>query len=275
LHTDLERALRIAEEAARAGGAVLRSRQGDLGHVREKSDVFDVVTDVDIASGVETVLSILGDDPNARFIIEEDEVFGETDARRPRDAFDGEVWMIDPLDGTTSYVHGYPCYSVSVALLSDGRPVVGAIYDAASDHLFSAKRGGGSTQDGRELRCTAVSEMARSLLVTGFPYDRGEPLRRQLAILGPMIERAHDLRRDGSAALDCCHVAAGRCDGYWELGLKPWDIAAGIVIIEEAGGVVTNFDGGPIDLSMKSIEVVTANPAIHSILLNDVIHGKN
>lgn len=261
----LEAALRLAERAARAGGDVIRSRGRDIGSVREKSASVDVVTDVDIASGVEVVRTIVAEIPEARFIVEESEVFDQTEAPLAEDASSGEVWMVDPLDGTTSFFHGYPCYSCSVALLVDGTPVVGAVYDAANDQLFSAAENGGAMREGQAVRCTDVGEMPRALLVTGFPYDRGEPLRRQLPILGKMIETAHDLRRDGSAAIDCCHVAMGRCDGYWELGLKPWDIAAGVLIAAEAGAVVTDFDGQRWTPAADTI--VAANPNLHPTLL--------
>jgi len=264
----LEAVARMAAEAAGAGAEVLRSRRHAFGEVRAKSSAVDVVTDADIASGVAVVRSILGAQPSARFIVEEDEVFGLTDAAKADDAFDGEVWMIDPLDGTTSFFHDYPCFSVSVALLVDGVPAVGVVHDAALDTVYAATRGSGATQDGAPLRCSDAATLSRALLVSGFPYDRGEPLRRQLPILAAMMAEAHDMRRDGSAAIDCCHVAAGRCDGYWELAMKPWDLAAGVLIAAEAGAIVTDFDGQP--WTPDATTIVTANPRLHPILLDKI-----
>ncbi len=257
--------LQTAIAAAEAGGVVLSSRVGDLGAVRSKGSPTDFVTEVDIASGVATALAIAERLPGARFVIEEDEVYDLAGVTRGS-LCDEEVWVIDPLDGTTSYLHGFPCYSVAVALLRDGVAVTGAVHNAALSETFSATLGGGAHVDGRAVSASAASSVPEALLVTGFPYDRGAPLDRQLAILAAFLRApVHGIRRDGSAAIDCCHVASGRADGFWEFGLKPWDMAAGAVICAEAGCVVTDASGALWTPECGSICV--ANPTLHAGML--------
>ncbi|HEX9093820.1 MAG TPA: inositol monophosphatase family protein [Coriobacteriia bacterium] len=256
--------LDVARSAALAGGRVLASRAGSLGEVRTKSSASDFVTDVDIASGVAVAREIAEAWPGARFVIEETEVYAMAGVR-PGDLRDPEVWVVDPLDGTTSYMHGYPCYSVSVALVRDGQPVAGAVFNAAAGEMNAAAAGCGATRDGRALRCGTASTIETALLITGFPYDRTATLDRQLAIFSRVLRRVHGVRRDGSAAIDCCHVAAGRADGFWELALKPWDTAAGTVILRESGALVTDFEGS--DWDVTTADTIAANPRLHAELL--------
>jgi len=257
--------LDIAREAALAGGAVLSARRNDMGAVRSKGSPTDLVTEADIASGVACVSTILSASPSAHIVVEEPEVYDALGIS-PGRITDPEVWVIDPLDGTTSFVHGFPCYSVSVAFVIEGEPVAGAVYNAAIGELVSAARGEGSTLDGVPARCSDAEKVAEALLVTGFPYDRGGPLDRQLAVLAAFLRApVHGIRRDGSAAIDCCHVATGRADGFWEYALKPWDMAAGAVICSEAGAVVTDVDGARWNAASTSI--VTANARLHPRLL--------
>jgi myo-inositol-1(or 4)-monophosphatase len=259
--------LDIARYAALAGGEVLRNRRGSLGAIRTKSSVTDLVTEVDIASGVAVVRAIAAAAPRARFVVEEPEVYALAGVDEGS-LTDSEVWVVDPLDGTTSYVHGYPCYSVSVALLQDGQPVAGAVYNAAAGEMTSAARGEGATLDGRPIGCSDAETIATSLLITGFPYDRSDPLDRQLAVFTRLLRTVHGVRRDGSAAIDCCHVAAGRADGFWEFALKPWDTAAGVVILREAGADVTDMAGAP--WNVETADHVAAGPRLHPVLLEAV-----
>lgn len=253
--------LTIASDAAKAGAAVIDAAGRDIGAVRVKGSLTDMVTETDIAAGVAIVRSILAADPDAAFVIEEDEVFGLTGCTRG-ELGTGDVWVIDPLDGTTSFVHGFPCYSVSVALLRGSEPIAGAVLDVARHELYSAASGKGAYRDGSPVECGTTEALIGSLLVTGFPYDRGEPLTRQLAVLGEFLRApVHGMRRDGSAAIDCCHVASGRADGFWEFGLKPWDMAAGVVICREAGAAVTGIDGEP--WTHESSGIIVANPVLH------------
>ena len=261
----------IAEQAARAGGEVLATHAGRVTGVRLKSGSADMVSAADIASGVTVVRSIATALPDARFVVEEPEVY-ELASVTPGALHDDAVWVIDPLDGTTSFVHGYPCYSVSVALLHAGRPVAGAVYNVPAGEMISAVAGGGATRDGAPLRCTGAGTISEALLGTGFPYDRGAPLDRQLRIFRRLMSAAHDIRRDGSAAVDLCHVAVGRTDGFWEVGLRTWDTAAGALIVMESGGLVTGFDGGP--WTTATTDVVAANPALHAELIEVIAEAE-
>ncbi|HSK47029.1 MAG TPA: inositol monophosphatase family protein [Coriobacteriia bacterium] len=259
-------ALQTARAAAQAAGTLVRARAGAVGAVSTKSTAIDLVTATDIASGVEAVKVIMHRDPGSTFVVEEDEVYDL--ARAPRgDLESGRVWVIDPIDGTTSFLHGYPCYSVSIALLQDGEPLVGVVYNAALDEMNWASAGEGAYRDGNRLTTKLTDSLSRAVLVTGFPYDRTDPLERQLLALSAFLRHpVQDIRRDGSAAIDCCHVAAGRCDGYWEYGLHVWDVAAGVLICREAGAKVTDIDGQP--WSARSTSICTANPALHSAMLD-------
>ena len=255
---------RIAEEAARAGGAVLAAHAGHVTGIRTKSGSPDMVTAADIASGVAVVRTIAARMPDARFAVEEREVYDLVGVAEGG-LDDPLVWVIDPLDGTTSFVHGYPCYSVSIACLAGGRPLAGAVFAVPSDEMYVAEAGGGAYRDGERLHCTGAHDIGMALVATGFPYDRGAALDRQLRIFERVLRPAHDVRRDGSAAIDLCHVAAGRTDGFWETALKPWDMAAGALVVQEAGGIVTDFSGAA--WSSTTVDVVAANETLHSSLL--------
>lgn len=256
--------LAIAIKAARVGGDVLRARGRDLGRVRTKGNRLDMVTEADIASGVAICRCIAESLEGARFVVEEPEVNGLAGVTAGT-LDDSEVWVIDPLDGTTSFVHGYPCYSVSVALLRDQEPVVGVVYNVPADELTAAAVGTGVTLDQRTVCCSRTPSVADSLLITGFPYDRAGLLPRQLDVFSEVMRSVHGIRRDGSAAIDCCHVAAGRADGFWEFGLNPWDTAAGVVALRESGAIITDHDGHPWTPSTR--HVVAANAALHEELL--------
>jgi myo-inositol-1(or 4)-monophosphatase len=259
--------LDIAREAALAGAAVLDAHVGDPGAVRTKTSASDLVTETDIASGVAVVRAISAHLPGARFVVEEPEVYERAGVEQGR-LDDPEVWVVDPLDGTTSFVHGYPCYSVSVALLRDGQPIAGAVRNAAAGETISAAHGEGATIDGTPIRCSAAASIAESLLITGFPYDRTVTLDRQLAVFTRLLRTVHGVRRDGSAAIDCCHVAAGRADGFWEFALKPWDTAAGVVVLRESGALVTDMRGAP--WTVDTVDHVAAGPALHPVLLDAI-----
>lgn len=258
----------VAEKAARLAGEFIAGRAGETGGVRSKTSLTDLVTATDIGAGVLAANAILAEDPDARFVIEESEVFDLTDAR-PGSLTEGDVWVIDPLDGTTSYVHGFPCFSVSIALLSEGEPVTGAVYNVPLGQMVSGSLGGGAQADGSPVRCTETRQLDSALLVTGFPYDRGAPLDRQLETLKRFLRSpVHGIRRDGSAAVDLCHVALGRADGFWEFGLKPWDMAAGVLMCREAGARVTDISGR--EWTPAATGVIAANPTLHALMLEVV-----
>ncbi len=260
--------MEAAAAAAEIGGALLSRRRGELGGVRTKSAAMDLVTAADIESGVAVCRAIAERFEGARFVVEEDEVYDLAGVTRA-EIGSGDVWVVDPLDGTTSYVHGYPCWSVSVALLTDGVPTAGAVRNEPLSETFRAAAGEGAWLAEQRLRCSVEDDPARSLLVTGFPYDRGGPLESQLAVISHLTRLpVRDLRRDGSAAVDCCHVAAGRCDGFWEFQLRPWDTAAGSVIAAEAGALVTDVRGLP--WRPEVMDLLMANPRLHARLLEEI-----
>ena len=238
-------------EAARRGGAVLRERWG-LERTIELKGGIDLVTDADRASEV-ALLGFLRDRfPGADILAEESGASGA--------GAGGLRFFVDPLDGTTNYAHGVPHFAVNVGV-SDARGLAaGATYDPLRDELFTAARGEGATLGAARLRHSGRAELAGSLLVTGFPYDIHEHHDLPLRLFGAFVRKARAVRRFGSAALDLAYVACGRFDGFWELGLKPWDLAPGILIAREAGAVVTDTEGG--DAMLASGDVVAAPPAL-------------
>ncbi|MCX8006824.1 MAG: inositol monophosphatase [Coriobacteriia bacterium] len=263
--------LEAVAAAARAGGAVLESMRASFGTVRTKSTRVDLVTDADLEAGVAACRAIAERFADARFLVEEPEVYARAGVARGA-LLDGDVWVIDPLDGTTSFVHGYPCYSTSVAFVRNGQPLAGAVYNAATGELVTACSGVGAWLDGNPIKVSTVDALEQALLITGFPYDRGRPFDVQIRVFERVARIAHGIRRDGSAAVDCCHVAAGRADGFWEFELKPWDLAAGVVALRESGAVVTGTDGRPWDASTPGI--VAAGPNLHQALLEAVLSAQ-
>lgn len=260
----------IAREAAIAGGRVLMARGGELGAVRSKGSPTDFVTEADVAAGVAVVRTIAAAFPADPIVVEEPEVCEQL-GLTPGSLDDDEVWVVDPLDGTTSYVHGFPCYSVAVAFVRQGTPIAGAVFNAASAELYWGAEGQGAWREETRMRCSTAERVQDALLVTGFPYDRGAPLDRQLSVLGAFLRTpVHGIRRDGSAAIDCCHVASGRADGFWEFALKPWDMAAGVVICREAGALVSGADGSP--WTTRTGDICVAAPGLHPRML-DVIRS--
>lgn len=260
--------LETARSAALAGAAEVAAASCDARAARTKSSPVDLVTEADIASGVAACSAIVDVLPDARFVVEEDEVYDLAGVARGA-LTDQEVWVIDPLDGTTSFVHGYPFYSISVALLRHGEPVLGVVHNIPGKETFAAARGLGATLEDNPIRVSTRARLEDALLMTGFPYDRGETLDRQLAVFSTLMRTIHGVRRDGSAALDLCHVAAGRADGFWEFGLSPWDTAAGLVILEEAGGELTDVYGRQWSHD-SGTGIVAANPRLHAHLLEVV-----
>jgi myo-inositol-1(or 4)-monophosphatase len=175
-------------------------------------------------------------------------------------------WVIDPLDGTVNYAHGYPRFCVSIGVERDSVRTVGVVYDPLLDELYTAVRGGGAHRNGRAIGVSATETLGESLLATGFAYDVRRSESDNLDHFAALVKRSRAVRRDGSAALDLCYVAAGRFDGYWELKLHPWDVAAGLLVVEEAGGRASDLRGGPAPRSGH--EVIASNGRIHGALLD-------
>jgi myo-inositol-1(or 4)-monophosphatase len=170
-------------------------------------------------------------------------------------------WIIDPLDGTTNFAHGYPFYCVSIAVEENGEVVCGAVYDPVREEMFTAARGTGAYCNGERLNVSEVNQLSQALLITGFPYNFRERLETVVRQFRDFLVASQAVRRGGSAALDLCYLAAGRLDGFWELFLQPWDTAAGRIVLEEAGGRVTDFKGGPFSVYMK--EILASNGLVH------------
>lgn len=220
--------------ALRGAGDVLARNFGKVTYRQKRR--ADLLTAADLESQRLIIDLIARRHPDDDFMAEEDEV-KLSGSRR--------LWIVDPLDGTTNYAHGYPASCVSIGLLEDGVPALGGVFDPFRRELFIAERGKGAFLNGRRLAVSKTSRVKDSLLITGFAYDRAERADFYLRRFKAFMVRAHDVRRSGSAALDMAWVAAGRADGFWEFKLNPWDVAAGRLLVEEAGGRVTAFDGKP------------------------------
>ena len=173
-----------------------------------------------------------------------------------------DQWYVDPLDGTVNYAHGIPVFSVSIAYAHDGVVTLGVVYDPMRDELFAAERGRGARLNGRSLHCSQVTDLQHSLLTTGFPYDAWSTPRNNLEYYGRFVKRTQGVRRMGSAALDLCYVGAGRLDGYWELSIEPWDVAAGGLVASEAGATVSNMAGRP-DYLTPPCSILAAPPGLY------------
>jgi myo-inositol-1(or 4)-monophosphatase len=274
---------------ARGAGAILREglrqieaqREGVM--VRYKSSDADPVTEFDHLSEAFIVEALQRTFPGHRIVGEEGGRYASQegaelsasaadDLASAHSTLDPQFeWQVDPLDGTVNFAHGFPVFAVSLGLLISGTPVIGVVYNPISDELFSAVRERGATLNDKPIRVSRTQSLSRALLNTGFPYDRHTSDDNNFAHFLAFQRRAQGVRRVGSAALDLCTVACGRMDGYWELKIQPHDIAAGIVIVREAGGVVTDFDGGH-DMFVRG-QVVASNGLIHQEMLN-VLHGR-
>jgi len=253
---EIARRGRVGAAVAWRAGELLRDRAGRVEHVDHKGPV-DLVTEADRASQQRLVTALREAFPHDTIVAEEDACALQGES--------GYVWLLDPLDGTTNFVHGYLPYAVTVGLLRDGATVWGAVCLPASGELFVAARGAGAWCNGRPIAVSRTPRLSASLLATGFPYDRRDHVDALLQPVRRAILSAHGFRRSGSAAYDLCCVACGRLDGFWERGLKPWDLAAGCLLVEEAGGRVTDFDGGCHDL--QAGRTVASNGRIHEEML--------
>ncbi|MCL1463841.1 inositol monophosphatase family protein [Argonema galeatum] len=253
--------LEIATEAALAAGGVLQSYLGKLEEIEEKGRPGDLLTAADKAAEA-TILEILRRHfPDHSILAEESGRLGENKSEY--------LWAIDPLDGTTNFAHQYPFFATSIGLLIDGIPQVGAIFDPFHNELFRAAKGLGATRNRRPISVSATSDLSKSLLVTGFAYDRRETADNNYAEFCHLTHLTQGVRRSGSASLDLAHVACGRLDGYWERGLSPWDIAAGVVVVLEAGGNVTAYDRS--SLQIDSGRILATNGHIHHSLSSELM----
>ena len=249
--------LNFAIETVRDAGRLLLEKFGRITDIRKKGDI-NLVTEADLASEALIIERIKSYYPKHSILAEES---GEAVVTGGDTSW---KWIIDPLDGTTNYAHGYPCFCVTIALEHNGEIVIGVTFDPTRDELFAAEYGQGATLNGKPMRVSAAEKLSDSLVVTGFPYNfKSKPnFERHLTefMLG-----SRGVRRDGSAAIDMAYVACGRFDGFWEEGLNPWDVAAGYLLIEEAGGRVSYYDGSKH--SIYTPPIVASNGLIHSQML--------
>lgn len=254
----LEFAVDLTFEAGRIQKRHFQKRQA----IHYKGEI-NIVTDVDIECQERIIKLITGRFPEDHIISEEKSNVFEGDRNR---------WIIDPIDGTTNYAHGYPFFCTSVAYEVKGEVVCGVVYNPVFDELFFAQKGKGSYLNGRRLKVSATGEMKQCLLSTGFPYDLNTNSQNNIDHFVAFLFKAQAIRRDGSAALNLSYVASGRFDGFWELKLNPWDTAAGVLMVTEAGGVATSFEGDPFDIYKGRI--VASNGLIHEELLHVLKGGK-
>ncbi|MGB9428934.1 MAG: inositol monophosphatase family protein [Gammaproteobacteria bacterium] len=229
--------LNIAISAARKAGDIIIRHVGRIDRLTIKAKEHnDFVSQVDRLAEEEIIYTIRKAHPDHAILAE------ESGALSGNDEF---LWIIDPLDGTTNFLHGFPAFSVSIALKHRGRLEHGVIYDPMRQELFTASRGDGAQVDGKRMRVTAQKTLEGALIGTGFPFRESHNLDLYMKMFETVVRQTAGVRRAGSAALDLAYVAAGRLDGFWEMGLKPWDIAAGVLMIQECGGLVGGFDGTP------------------------------
>jgi myo-inositol-1(or 4)-monophosphatase len=258
-----ERILQTARTAAASGAAVHRRHLRSFGAEAwaEKGRV-DFVTHVDREAEAVILERIQADFPGHAVLAEE----ASTAPGATAAATDCEwLWVVDPLDGTTNYLHGYPMYAVSIAVLRHGQPVAGVVLDTASGEEWYATRGGGAFWNGRPVRVSAIQRLEHALIGTGFPFKVQHLIPEYLVQLGAVLRATSGVRRAGAAAVDLCHVASGALDGFWELWLAPWDVAAGVLVIREAGGIVTRMDGSD-DVVGSPGPLLAGNPTIHAAL---------
>lgn len=252
----------FAQMIAKKAGLLLKSRLGRIHQINLKGAV-DLVTEMDVRSERFIVSAIRRRYPTHSVLAEEKTALPRTSPYR---------WIIDPLDGTTNYAHGLPIFCVSIALEREDEFILGVVYDPCRDELFWAEKGKGAFLNRQRIRVSRTPALSTSLLATGFPYDLRDNPVNNLDHFAHFALRTHAVRRLGSAALDLCYVAAGRFDGYWEMTIGPWDFAAGSLIVQEAGGTITDFRGRPVHLDGK--QVLATNGKIHREMIKVLKLGK-
>lgn len=257
----LQALLEVAVDAARSAAGVLRERAADVRELTwEQKGTADFVTEVDLAAEARIHDVVRRRLPDAIIAGEE----GSPDSYGER----GLVFVADPLDGTTNYLHGYPEYAVSIGVMHDGRLLAGVVHNAATGEEFTALAGHGAWRNGERIRVSSIGEPHKALVGTGFPFRNLDQLPRYQEQFARIVSTTSGLRRAGSAALDLCDLACGRLDAFWELALAPWDVAAGILVIREAGGIMTRLDGR--DAQVGHGPIVASNGLLHAWLLEQV-----
>jgi len=255
-------AFAVAVEAAMAAGKIQRERSGHVGPIHYKGQI-DPVTEVDTLCEQEITRRIKASFPDHDILAEESGDLVRSGSK--------SKWIIDPLDGTVNYTHGYPCYCVSIALEHEGDVVLGVVYNPVLDELFAAEKGKGATLNGKPITVSPIADLQKSLLVTGFAYDVGHSPDNNLNHFGNFVKECQAVRRPGSAAMDLVYTAMGRFEGFWELKLHAWDMAAGQLIVKEAGGMVSRFDGSPLDI--YGDEILASNGRVHQTMIEVLKRG--
>lgn len=259
---DYQRELDAAVAVARRAGALIRQHAGDAAGVRQKG-VHDLVTDIDEAAQRLIVGALGAACPDIGVLAEEGT--SDADLRARRGDTDGARWIIDPIDGTTNFTRGLAPYCVSIALEDRGELVLGVVYEIAADEMFAAVRGRGLTLNGVSAGVSATDTLDRSLLTTGFPFRYFWYEDEYINVLRAFMRTTLGVRRPGSAAADLAYVACGRCDAFFEAGLAPWDLAAGVVLVREGGGCVTDLEGA--DTLPFGGQILAANETLHALML--------
>lgn len=261
MSTNLHPMLNVAIKAARAAGAVINRAALDVETVRVSvKQTNDFVTEVDCAAEATIIDTLLTAYPEHGIWAEES---GRREGKKGRDK--DHIWIIDPLDGTTNFIHGFPVYAISIALMVDNRLEQAVVYDPTRNDLFCATRGRGAYLNDRRIRVAKRTALHDCLLATGFPFRPGDAFQTYLQVLGEVMPKCAGVRRLGAAALDLAYVAAGFSDGFFEMGLSPWDVAAGALLVTEAGGLVGNFTGDSDFIEQR--ECLAANPRIYGQLV--------
>lgn len=254
--------LEIAIVVAHKAGKALMKYWGKLKEIREKEHFSNLVTEADKASENIILRELKRNFPGHAILTEETGLHPSQDSEF--------LWVIDPLDGTTNFSHQFPVFAISIGLMYQNEPVVGVIYDPYFEQLYTGAIDLGAKRNNKKIAVSKVAKLQRSLLATGFAYDRNQTVNNNYAQFCHLTSITHGVRRLGSAALDLAYVASGSLDGFWERGLQPWDICAGAVILKEAGGLLSDYDGSPLD--MNSGRVIATNGLIHNELKDAILN---
>lgn len=252
--------LEVAKQAAKEAATIIREYAGKTSFDVKLKGKNDLVTDADVNSEKRIIKVIEEAFPDDHILAEE----SQAKASIP----EGRIWIIDPIDGTTNFAHSFPVYCVSIALWENREPKVGLVYEVANDELFTATEGGGAYLNEERIWISQNEDPSSSLIGTGFPYNNLNLVDNYLKLFKRMMEKTHGVRRPGSAAWDLCNVACGRFEGFYEYGLSAWDVAAGVLMIKEAGGVITDWKGEGDWLFGQRI--IAGNASVHSFLMNEI-----
>lgn len=243
-------------EITKIAGEVVREGFGKNFEIELKGSVTNLVTEIDKKSE-QVIIDFIKKNFNNHSVLAEESGYSKESSEY--------VWVIDPIDGTTNFAHGLPIFSVSVGLQKNGETICGAVYDVMRDAMYFAELNSGSYLNGKKITVNANADLSRSVLVTGFPYDIAENPNNAVEKFSAFLKKSRAIRRLGSAAIDFCYVAQGVFEGFWEVSLNPWDICAGKLLVEEAGGIVTDFNGNSIDIFSK--QILATNKLVHQEML--------